>query len=79
MSSLRGAQLGQHGVGHLHVVAVERAVGDAQRVQVGVVGEVFQFVLFVVGVDGNQHGAYLGRGKEKGEPVGHVGGPDTYV
>ena len=79
VAALRGAQLGHHGVGHIHVIAFGGAVGDAERVQVGIIDEVFQLVLFVVGIDGYQHRAYLGGGEKKRKPVGHVGCPDAHM
>ena len=79
VSALAGAQLGQHGVGHLHEVAILFAVDNAQGVHVRVLAEVFQFGLLVVGVHRDIDGAYLGAGVEQGEPVGHVGGPDAHV
>ena len=77
--ALAGAQFGQHRVGHLDEVAVLLAVDDAEGVHVRVLAEVFQFCLFVIGVDRHIHGPYLGAGIEQGEPVGHVGGPDAHV
>ena len=79
MSALAGLQLGEHGVCHVHVVAVPCAVGDAEGVHVGVLAEVLELVLLVVGVHGDEHGADLGCGIEEGKPVGYVGSPDADV
>ena len=79
MSSLAFAQLRQHLVGHVHIVAIPGAVGDAKGVHVGVGTQVLQLVLLVVGVDGDEHGTYFGCGIKEGQPVGHVGGPDAHV
>ena len=79
MPTLAVLQLGQHGVGHIDVVAVPCAVGNAECVHVGVLAEVLQLVLLVVGVDGHEHGTNLCRSVEEGQPVGYVGGPDADV
>ena len=79
MSALAGSQFGQHLVGHLYVVALPRAVGYAQCVHVGVLAQIFQFRLFVVGVHGDKYGTNLCGGIEEGEPVGNVGGPYAHV
>ena len=46
---------------------------------IGVLTEILQLVLLVVGVHRHQHGTDLGGGVEEGQPVGHVCSPDTYV
>ena len=79
ITAFAGLQLGQHGVGHIYIVTVPCAVGDTQHFHIGVLTQILQFVLLVVGVHRHQHGANLGGGIEKGEPVGHVGGPDAHI
>ena len=46
---------------------------------IGVLTQILELALLVVGVDGYQHGTDLGGGIEERQPVGHVGSPDTYV
>ena len=79
VAALRFFQFRQHGVYHVDVAAVEHAVGDAEGVDVGVLYQKFEFVLLVIGVDGDQDGADLGSGVQEGEPVGYVGSPDAHV
>ena len=47
--------------------------------QIGVIGEIFQLVLLVIGIDGNEYGSYFGRGEKEREPIGNVGCPNTDV
>ena len=46
---------------------------------VGILDQVFQLVLLIVGVDRYRYRTDLRRGEEEGQPVGHVGGPDADV
>lgn len=75
VSSLLFFQFGEHGVDHVNVASVEYAFSDAERVQISVLDEIFQFALLVIRIDGDEHGSYLGSGIEEGEPVGDVGRP----
>ena len=79
VAALAGLQLGQHGVGHVDVVTIPCAIGDTEHLHVGVLTEILQLVLLIVGVYRHEHGTNLGCGIEEGEPVGHVGGPDTHI
>ena len=65
MSALAGFQFRQHGIGHLHEVAVFFAVDDAERVHIRVLAQVFQFGLFVIGVYRYVDGAYFGAGVQQ--------------
>ena len=62
MSAFAGFQFRQHGVSHLHEVAVFFAVDDAERVHIRVLAQVFQFGLFVIGVYGYIDGTDFGTG-----------------
>ena len=79
VAALAGLQLRQHGVGHVDVVTIPCAVGDTEHLHVGVLTEVLQFVLLIVGVYRHEHGTNLRRSIEEGEPVRHVGSPDTHI
>ena len=80
VASLAGAQFGQHGIDHVDKIIVAAvAVYDAQGVHVGVLAQVFQFGLFVVGVHGDSHRSDFGTGIEEGQPVGHIACPDADV
>ena len=79
MSALAGFQFRQHGIGHLHEVAVFFAVDDAERVHIRVLAQVFQFGLFVIGVYRYVDGAYFGAGVQQGQPVRHICRPDAHV
>ena len=79
VASLALPQFGQHFVGHVNIIALPSAVGDAECVHVGVLAQILQLALFVIRVHRDEYGADLGRGIEEGEPVGHVGGPDAYI
>jgi len=48
-------------------------------VHVRVLAEVFQFCLFVVGIYCYGHGADFGASVQKGQPVGHITRPDSYM
>ncbi|OAV75111.1 hypothetical protein Barb7_01312 [Bacteroidales bacterium Barb7] len=47
--------------------------------QVGILHEVFQFALLVIGVYGDHHRPDFRTGIEEGQPVGHIGRPDADV
>ena len=80
VATLAGLELGEHGIDHVHeIVATAVAIDDAQGVHVGVMAEVFQFGLLVVGVHGYGYGTNLGTSVEEGEPVGHIACPDAHV
>ena len=79
MTTLAVLQLRQHRIGHVHIVTVPRTVGDTEGMHIGVLTEILQFVLLVVGVDGYQYGSDLRCGIEERQPIGHVRGPDTDI
>ena len=79
MSALACLQLWQHGVGHVYIVTVPCTIGNAENLHVGVLTQILKLVLLVVGVYSHQNGTNLCCGIEEGEPVGHIGSPDTYV
>ena len=79
MTTLTVLQLWQHGVGHVHIVTVPSTISDTKGMHVRVLAEILQLVLLVVGIDGHQYGTNLGSCVKECQPVGHVGGPDTYV
>ena len=79
MASLRGFEFGQHGIDHIHVIAVKNAFCDTQGFNVGVFDQKFQFVLLVIGVDGDLYGSQISLSLEKSQPVGDVGGPNTHM
>ena len=60
VSALAGLQFRKHGIGHLHKVTVLFAIDDAEGMHVGVLAEIFQLGLFVVGVYRYVDGTYLG-------------------
>ena len=79
MSALALTQLRQHGVGHVHVVALPSTVSKAEGVHIGVLNQILKLVLFVVGVYGDTYGSYLGACIKECEPIGHVLSPQTHV
>ena len=79
LSPLAGGELGDQLVHHGYVVAVTPAVDQAQGLDVGLRDQVLQLMRAVGRVDGHGDNADLGGGKEEGEPVGNVGGPDPEV
>ena len=79
MTAFTLSQFGQHLIGHIHIIAIPSAIGDAKGVHVRVFAKIFQLLLLVVGVDGHQYGTDFCRGIQECEPVGHIGGPDTHV
>ena len=79
MSALAVLQFRQHGVGHLHEVAVFFAVDDTERVHIRVLAQIFQLCLLVVGIYRYVDGAYLGAGIQQRQPVGYVCRPDADV
>ena len=60
VSALASLQFRKHGIGHLHKVTVLFAIDDAEGMHVGVLAEIFQLGLFVVGVYRYVDGTYLG-------------------
>ncbi len=60
VSALAGFQFRKHGISHLHKVTVLFAIDDAEGMHVGVLAEIFQFRLFVVGVHRYVDGTNLG-------------------
>ena len=50
VSALAGLQFRKHGIGHLHKVTVLFAIDDAEGMHVGVLAEIFQLGLFLVGI-----------------------------
>jgi hypothetical protein len=78
-SPLLGLQLRDQVIYGLDVIGVLISVDDKQGFGVGLLEQVGQFGGFVIGVDGEQNGADLGRGKLQGHPVGNVGGPYRHL
>ena len=66
-------------VNGLQVVRVHVAVDDEQVFSLGLLQQIGQLGVFVIGVHGEQHGADLGRGKLQRHPVRDVGGPDSHL
>ncbi len=79
VSPLGFLQFGNQLVDHLHVVAVAKSIHQAEGVDVRLADQELQLVELVVGVDGHQSHADLGRGEEDGEPVRHIVAPDAQV
>ena len=79
MTALASLQFGQHGVGHIDVVAIPCTIGNAEHLHIRVLTEILQFVLLIVGVYRYKHGTNLGGSIKEGEPVGYIGGPDTHI
>ncbi len=79
VAALAVLQFRQHLVGHVDVVALPCSVRDAERMHIGVLAEILQLVLLVVGVHGDEHRTDLRGGVEEGEPIRHVRRPDTHV
>ena len=79
MTALAGLQFGQHRICHVDIITVPCSVCNTQNLHIGVLTQILQFVLFVVGVYRHKYGTYLGGSVEEGQPVGHIGGPDTDV
>ena len=79
MAALTLAQLRQHGVGHIHVVALPCAVGKAEGVHIGVLNQILQLVLLVVGVYSDADSTDLGTCIKERKPVRHVLSPQAHV
>ena len=79
MTAFAGLQFGQHGVGHVNIVTVPCAISDAENFHIGVLAEVFKFVLLIIGVHCDEHGTNLGSGIKEGEPVWHIRSPDADI
>jgi len=79
MPPLRSFELRQHGIDHVHVIAVEHTFGDAQGLDVGVFDQIFQFMLLIIGVDGDQHRSQFSRSIKKSQPIGDIGSPNAYM
>ena len=79
MTALTLTQLRQHGVGHIHVVALPCAVCKAEGMHIGVLAQILQLILFVIGVYSNAYGTYLGAGIQEREPIGHILSPKTHM
>ncbi len=79
VAALAVAQLRQHFVRHVHVVALPRTVGDTQRMHVGILAEELQLRLFVVRVHRHQHRSNFRRSIKERQPVRHVRSPNAYV
>ena len=60
VSALAGLQFRKHGIGHLHKVAVLFTVDDAKGMHIGVLAQIFQLGLFIVGIYCYVDGTYLG-------------------
>ena len=74
-AALLAAQLGEHLVGGRHEVMVAHAFDDEQVFALGLLEQIAQFGIAVVGVHRDEDGPDPGRGEHQGQPVGDVGGP----
>ena len=72
-------QLGDELPDDVHIADVAESVDDGERVHVGLLDQVFQLMRLIVGVDGHEDGADLGRGEHQSQPFGDVARPDADV
>ena len=79
MATLATLQFRQHRIGHIDIVAIPCTISDTEGMHVGVLTEIFQLVLFIVGVHRNQHSTNLGGRIKEGKPIGHIRCPDTHI
>ena len=60
VSALAGLQFRKHGISHLYKVAVFLSVDNTQCVHIGILAEIFQFSLLIIGIYSYVDGTYLG-------------------
>ena len=80
ISPLTSPELRKHGIYHVHeIIAATVTVDNAKRVHIGVLAEIFQLRLLVIGIYSHSHRTDLRTCIKKCEPVRYIPRPYAHM